>query len=206
METPKGLYPGAIFFKELPEMKCLYDFGAWPEVFVVHFTAGWQNQKGEDFVKSFVEKGFCCDFMDEKGQVFQQRHGNRGGYHAGKSLFMGRHSVSRFAPGLEIACGGKLVQRGDKLFTWFNKEVDKDKARFVTREMGYVAPGWYEIMTQEQEESLANFLAWQMKKGVKYIVGHDEIAPDRKSDPGGSLSLPLYKFVDEKVLPIFKTL
>ena len=70
--------------------------------------------------------------------------------------------------------------------------------------MGYFNEGWYEKFTDDQELSLAKFLAWQMKMGVEYIVGHDEISPGRKSDPGGSLSLPLQEFVDKKVRPLIK--
>lgn len=197
-----GFYPKAIFLPELKKLKCPYNFGLWPETYVVHFTAGWQNQKGRDFMSSFLKRGLCCDFLDENGQIFQQRDGNRGGYHAGKSSFKGRSSVSRFAPGLEIACGGKLEENDGKLFTWFKKEVKPENARFVTRQGGYVHTGWYEKFTEKQEQELARFLAWQMKMGVKYIVGHDEIAPDRKNDPGGSLSMPLAQFVEKKVRPL----
>lgn len=198
----EGFYPEAIFIDDLPKLKTPYKFGTWPRVYVIHFTAGWNTRTGRDFMKSFLKRGLCTDFLDEKGQIFQQRDGNRGGYHAGKSSFQGKSSVSRFAPGIEIACGGKLEERGGKLYTWFKKEVSKENARYVTREEGYVHEGWYEKYTKEQEESLAKFLAWQMRQGVKYIVGHDDVAPNRKNDPGGSLSLPLEKFVKEKVLPL----
>lgn len=197
-----GFYPEAIFIDDLPKLKTHYSFGEWPEVYVVHFTAGWQKRTGRDFMKSFLKRGLCTDFLDKDGQVFQQRDGNRGGYHAGKSSFMGRSSVSRFAPGIEIACGGKLKEEGGKLVTWFKKEVPKENARYVTRQEGYVHTGWYEKYTEAQEESLAKFLAWQMRMGVKHIVGHDQIAPNRKSDPGGSLSMPLAQFVEEKVKPL----
>lgn len=198
----KGFYPGAIFIDDLPKLKTIYNFGRWPEVYVVHFTAGWQKRTGRDFMLSFIKRGLCCDFMDKDGQVFQQRDGNRGGHHAGKSIFRGRSSVSRFAPGLEIACGGKLKEKNGKLYTWFKKEIPKETARYVTRQMGYVHSGWYEPYTEKQEQELAKFLAWQMRMGVKQIVGHDEIAPDRKNDPGGSLSMPLSQFVEEKVKPL----
>jgi len=197
-----GLYPEAIFLDDLPKLKTPYNFGAWPEVYVVHFTAGWQKRTGRDFMKSFLERGLCTDFLDQDGKIFQQREGNRGGYHAGKSSFKGRSSVSRFAPGIEIACAGKLKEKDGKLVSWFNKVVPKEKARYVTRQMGYVHSGWYERYTEAQEESLAKFLAWQMRMGVKQIIGHDDIAPDRKNDPGGSLSLPLSKFVKQRVKPL----
>lgn len=198
----EGFYPDAIFIDDLPKLKTLYKFGKWPEVYVIHFTAGWNNRTGRDFMKSFLKRGLCTDFLDKNGQIFQQRDGNRGGHHAGKSKFKGRSSVSRFAPGIEIACGGKLKEKDGKLITWFNKVVPKEDARYVTREMGYVHSGWYEKYTEPQEESLAKFLAWQMRQGVKHIVGHDDISPGRKNDPGGSLSMPLQEFVEKKVRPL----
>ena len=74
-----GFYPGAIFFDDLPKLKTPYVWQKkvgeeyiplWPEVYVVHFTAGWQTRTGREFMKSFLKRGLCTDFLDENGQIF----------------------------------------------------------------------------------------------------------------------------------------
>jgi len=195
-------YPDAHFFPELPTLSVRYNWeGKLPEIFVVHFTAGWQNQKPIDFMKSFIKRGLCTYFMDENGQVYQQHHGDTGGGHVGTSKWNGRNTVSSFAGGIEIACGGKLKKHSDGTYrTWFNKKISETSRRKVGSE--YREPGYYEVYTAAQETELAKFLAWLLRNGVKEIVGHDDVSPGRKNDPGGSLSLPLNEFVRQRVKPL----
>lgn len=193
-------------------------------VIVIHHTAGWQHRTGAGFINSFLKRGLCTDFLDENGQIWQQRHGDRVGSHAGESKFKGKKYVSKFSIGLEIAAGGKLkiakpgrdpkswskkdIPEGYEIVTYFKKKVPN--ARYVTREQGYEETGWYEPFTDAQEEELAQWIAHWMRLGVpmENVVGHDEVAGrkylgrQRKNDPGGSLSMPLQKFVAEKVLPL----
>ena len=184
---------------------------------IVHHTAGHQTRSGMGFIKSFLKRGLCTDFLDQYGQVWQQSHGDRGGYHAGKSKWSGLSTVSRYGRGIEIAGGGKLklktpdgdiiswskqgIPLGHKLVTYFNKPVLN--ARYVSKSEGYVHKGWYEPFTDAQETALADYLIWWCQHGLdpKRILGHDDVAPGRKNDPGGSLSMPLRSFVLEKVVP-----
>ena len=192
-------YPEAMFIPELPLLKTRYKWNGLPKVFVIHFTAGWNTRKGIDFMKSFLKRGLCTYFMDRDGQIWQQHHGNTGGYHAGKSKWNGKTSISRFAGGIEIACGGKLKQRDNKFFTWFNKEIKRGEWRKGTKEQGYMSPGFYECYTPAQEKSLARFCTWLKKNGVEEFVGHDMVSPGRKNDPGSSLSKPLPQWIKENV-------
>jgi len=227
-------YPGAMWVPEEDLLKTHWSLPMkdkkkkivdWTKVVVVvHHTAGWQNRKGDDFIKYFLKRGLCTDFLDENGQIWQQRHGDRVGSHAGESKFKGKSSVSKFSIGLEIAAGGKLkiarpggkpkswskkdIPEGYNIVTYFKKQVPN--ARYVTRQEGYEETGWYEPFTEAQENELALWLAHWMRLGVpaENIVGHDEVAGrkylgrQRKNDPGGSLSMPLSEFVEKRVLPL----
>lgn len=175
-------YPMAITFDELPLMPKNGTYkNKFPEGIIVHFTAGWQNQKGIDAVKSAIKNGHRYFFIDEKGQVFQQFCLSGHGSHAGvsKCPVTKRTSVSQYYVGIEIACGGKL-ENGK---TWFGKEV-KD------------ARNGYEKYTEAQELSLKKLCTWLCENGANpdLILGHDEVAPDRKNDPGQSLSVSMKEF------------
>jgi len=67
-----------------------------------------------------------------------------------------------------------------------------------TEKKGNIKPGFYEKYTSEQMEGLYQLVYWL--KGVNpdfsfdYILGHDEVSPDRKSDPGGSLGMSMANF------------
>jgi|GEM_PF-3833427 len=60
--------------------------------------------------------------------------------------------------------------------------------------------GAYEKYTEKQETSLKKLLIWLYKNNsvglsIDYVLGHDEVSPGRKQDPGGSLSksMPDYR-------------
>lgn len=224
-------YPNAVWLPEEDLLKTRWNLPKkngqvdWSRVVVViHHTAGWQHRKGEDFIKSFLKRGLCTDFLDENGQIWQQRHGDRAGSHAGESKFKGKSSVSKFSIGLEIAGGGllKIAKPGREPKSWYKKEIPSGynivtyfkkhvpNARYVTRQEGYEVTGWFEPFTEAQENELAMWIAHWMRLGVpaENIVGHDEIAGkkylgrQRKNDPGGSLSMPLAQFVEKRVLPL----
>lgn len=220
----KGYLPRNVVGKD-SSGKLIYELDWKNILLLVHHTAGHQNAKARDFFSYMRKQGYCTDFLDHTGQIWQQRHGDRRGSNAGESKYKGKSNVSTFSIALEIAGGGKLklkradgvkvswsknyIPSGTKLVTWFGK--NPVKARYVTREMGYAETGWYEAFTEAQEKSLAVWLIGWASMGIplEQIVGHDEVAGkkylgrQRKNDPGGSLSMPLGKFVDKFVRPVF---
>ena len=70
----------------------------------------------------------------------------------------------------------------------------KTELRHVTSTTGNIKAGWYVPYTQAQQDALINVLLWLKARYPKtfrldYVFGHDEVAPTRKLDPGGSYGL-----------------
>ena len=70
----------------------------------------------------------------------------------------------------------------------------KAELRHVESKTGNIKPGWYVPYTQAQQDALINVLLWLKARHPKtfrldYVFGHDEVAPTRKLDPGGSFGL-----------------
>jgi len=190
---------------------------------VVHFHAGWHVAKSwisklNPFPKiQYVMVGFeamareyalrCCEsgkkngynflVMDVLGNIYQSRPLNKWGYHAGKSKWKGMYAVSDEFAGIEILNPGKLKKRNGKLYTWFDQEIPVNQARKVRGGDGQQA-GWYCAFTVEQEKALVKLVEWMDENltnfSIDNVVGHDEVAPNRKNDPGGALSLSMPKF------------
>lgn len=204
--SSNDFYPKAMFVPTLAKLKSQYNVGKVYKYYFIHWTAGWQNQTATSFFNNFIKRKLCADFMEQDGQIFIQRDWDKSGSHLGKANYNGSTLHSRHGAGLEIACGGLLTDRNGELFTWFNKKVLREDARYVTVEQGYVREGWYEIFKQEQEDSLADWISYLLYLNIEIVtLGHDDVSGYRgKSDPGGSLSLPLSRFIEEKALPLVK--
>lgn len=199
----KKKYPMAITHPVVPLMVRggAYKNG-FPEGIIVHFTAGWQNQKGIDAVKYANKNGHRYFFIDEEGNVHQQFCLTGWGSHAGESKcpVTKRSGVSQYYVGIEVACGGRLEDAdkdGQVDDTYFKTNVPADQIRTgKINGKWQTSSGSYEKFTDAQELSLKKLCTWLCQNGANpdLILGHDEISPDRKNDPGLSLSVKMDDF------------
>ncbi len=92
--------------------------------------------------------------------------------------------MSRYCAGIEICSWGKRdEQPGDR----YTAGVANQQA------------GFYQPYTPQQEQSLTRLIEWLKFEcpefDIEWVLGHDEVSPGRKNDPGASLSMtmPAYR-------------
>lgn len=207
-------YPEAKIPSQKMKTKGKYEKG-YPRGAVVHFTAGGNDPQGT--LSWGREMGYCYFVIDRQGIVYQSFPLNEWGQHAGESRWMGVSSLSRHFVGIEVIAAGQLKKVPDKFSdeeakyaAWFhyvsgtntirkNAELFKyDEVRFSSRDMN-IQPGIYHKFSDKQEESLMELLLWLKRNNpnvfkLEDVVGHDEIAPLRKNDPGAALSMNMHKY------------
>jgi len=159
--------------------------------------------------KGGTKNGYNFLIMDVLGNIYQSRPLTKWGFHAGKSYWSSvGHSVSNDFAGIEILNPGKLDRIDGKFYTWFKQEIPKELVRVAQEGDGYVHNGFYCMYTREQEMALKTLCRQLLEMSphnifkIDNIVGHDEVAPNRKSDPGGSLSMNMKEFRKSIRLPI----
>lgn len=167
----------------------------YPVGAVVHFTAGQcdTEQHAKDSLSWGIGEGYTFFVIGPTGVVYQNFPLSHWGYHAGASSYPGLGSgVSSKLVGIEVACAGMVSDQGG---AWFGKLFAADRLRKVKKGAN-IQDGTYVKYTPEQEEALIALLVWLKKNNprvfdIQYIVGHDEVSPNRKNDPGGSLSMTM---------------
>lgn len=191
----------------------------FPQGAIVHFTAGRKDPVNTiDGGKS----KYCFFVIAPNGDVYQNFDLNKWGSHAGTSTWPGfEGGVSRYFVGIEICNAGKVRQIDENTYRpWFNdpeyfkkqnkpvpaglpKAVDdlsREEVRYVSKTENQEA-GWYHAYTKEQEAALESLVLWMHREApdifkIRYVLGHDEVSPGRKNDPGGALSMSMPKFRD----------
>lgn len=162
----------------------------YPKGAVVHYTAG-QCDTEQDAIDSILwgkTEGLAFFMIGPTGIVYQTLPLNQWGQHCGQSSWPGLGtSLSSQLVGIEMACAGLLDSKGK---AWFGKTYPKDQTRFVSS--NDFDSGLYKKYTQAQENSLVLLLRWLHQNcpeifSFEHVLGHFEISPNRKTDPGGSL-------------------
>lgn len=205
-----GKLPDYYPLADIPEFKMLtrgkYAKG-WPQGAIVHFTAG--RSKNEHLkhyalrsAKNGAAQGYCFFTIGSDGTVIQAFKLSEWGYHAGKSSWHSLGSgVSQYLVGIEVCCAGKLEPMHDgkgNYKSWFNEVYTDSEVRY-SDDRENIQRGAYHKYTDEQEYALIQLLVWlkaQAPHIFKFdlVLGHDEVAPDRKNDPGASLSMTMPEF------------
>lgn len=167
---------------------------------VIHYTAGAfspAETTAKRTLKYLASKGLGCMVMDINGTIYKARNQQFDdiAYHAGKSSWLGKSGVSQYCMGMEICCAGRL---SPSLQTAWGQALPDSIIRHSHRDFDNVKLGSYHKFTQLQENSLKNFILWQLdvnpEFSIDWVVGHDEISPGRKTDPGYSLSMSMPEY------------
>jgi len=113
---------------------------------------------------------------------------NRIAWHAGKSQWDGRSGLNQFSIGIELDNVGKLERVGSRWVSSATKRVYPDDEVLVANHKqdspGTPPSGWHEYTEAQIEATLAVGLLLLQRYALKDVLGHEDIAPGRKSDPG----------------------
>lgn len=180
----------------------------YPVGAVVHFTAGRRERGDADAEQTMVDGRdnrylyFC---ISSTGKVYQPASLNKWGSHCGVSSFPGLgESLGNKLTGIEVCAAGLLKQTDRGFEPWWNDLYPANspkrtvyteaEVRFTRKVENVTAAGHYLKFTPAQESSLISLLLWLHENNpavfkIKNILGHDEISPNRKNDPGAAMSM-----------------
>lgn len=144
---------------------------------VMHFTSGASAQSSVDFWKTPQAKGASAHIViDRDGSIIQCRPFNRTCGHAGKSKWKSFEGLNSCSIGIELANAGDNMPLAVK---WSKLPL------VVERHKNGGPLCQWEAYPEAQVVACIN-VAKELCKRYKLddVVGHDDIAPDRKNDPG----------------------
>ncbi len=160
----------------------------YPDTIIMHYTGGPYKQSINTLTNPRV-RASAHVVVDRDGSVTQLVPFNIIAWHAGKSYYNGRSGFNDFSIGIEMVNAGPLTKSGNVFRAWYGEafspsEVIEAVHRNETR------PRYWQVYTPEQIETVKELAELLIDTyGIKYILGHEEIAPKRKLDPGPAFPL-----------------
>lgn len=149
---------------------------------VIHFTSGATAKSSINFWRTPDAKGASAHIViDRDGTIYQCRPFNTTCGHAGKSKWMGFDGLNSCSIGIELANAGDDVPLAKR---WTNLPLVTAKHKH-----GGPLKEWeaYPAAQVATCEALSKVLVARYK--LDAVVGHDDISPGRKSDPGPAFDL-----------------
>jgi len=172
-----------ISFEETPNVSGPFAAGL-PDTIVIHYTAGSSLKSSASWLRNPQAQASAHLVVGKSGDVIQLAPFNIKTWHAGRSTWKGRSGLNQYSIGIEIDNAGILTRTPEGFLTNFNKKVDSENVVLATHKLDTVEKGW-EAYTTEQIEVIEQIcLALKQFYPIGEIVGHDDIAPSRKRDPG----------------------
>ncbi len=174
-------------------------FAAPPKIAVIHFTGGGSAMSSANW---FADRSrppatgsSAHVVIDRDGSIVQCVPLDRVAWHAGRSSWQGIIGLNNYSYGIELANYGNLHAVGS---AWCGPgdHVVANPVLAIHRNGnpdGSKTPIGWEAYPAAQIAAALELMTLLVSLGVNQAVGHDDIAPVRKSDPGPAFDMASFR-------------
>ena len=165
-----------------------------PLYLVMHYTAGPTLDGAVTWFRNPQAKASAHVVIDRNGDVVQMVDFNRKAWHAGKSEWGHLEGINAYSIGIELVNAGKLSRRSDgNWVNWSKKVIPATEVTVAKHKAEPFESGWHEYPEAQIEAALRVAIALQEAYSFRDVLGHDDISPGRKIDPGPLFPLASFR-------------
>ncbi|WP_313952019.1 N-acetylmuramoyl-L-alanine amidase [Accumulibacter sp.] len=162
-----------------------------PSYLIMHYTAGRSVDSSVQSLCTRKPQGNASAHvvLGRDGQIVQLAPFNVVTWHAGVSQWAGLVGLNSHSIGIEMDNAGLLRRVGSQYQAWFAKVYPDEEVMLAAHRNGGPVSPWHaytEVQIARAME-LADLLVDHY--GLQDVLGHEDIAPGRKTDPGPAFPL-----------------
>ena len=159
--------------------------GIDPRFLILHYTGGLTAPGSIEWFRNPAAAASAHLVIDRSGAITQMVGFNKRAWHAGKSAWKNLNGMNRFSIGIEIVNLGKLKRsESGEWMSWNSVKIPADQV-IVAQHKNESAPAGWHIYPEAQINATLNVaVALHAEFDFEDILGHEDIAPGRKTDPG----------------------
>lgn len=164
--------------------------GGQPDSIIIHYTAGSSAQSSIKVLCSPDYEVSAHLVVGRDGSITQLVPFDTVAWHAGTSRWKGRSGYNKYSIGIEIDNAGCLTKTVDgKYSSWFNKKYAAADVIEAVHRNETTSRFWHRY-TEKQVNAVIELCQILAKTyHIKEILGHEEINPTGKQDPGPAFPL-----------------
>lgn len=163
---------------------------------VMHYTGGAGFEASVAWLASRKSGVSAHLVIGRNGEVAQLVPFNLRAWHAGTSAWRGYSGLNNYSIGIELDNAGIMKRSGGRWVSSFGQVYpDSEVLAAPHKSVPNVVYGWHKY-TDLQLQTAARVVAALVRAyGIEEIIGHDDIAPGRKWDPGPAF--PMEQFCQQ---------
>jgi N-acetylmuramoyl-L-alanine amidase len=164
-----------------------------PEYLILHYTASPNFNQALKWLTSPQAKASAHLLIGRDGSITQMVPFNEVAWHAGKSQWRNITGLNNYSIGIELDNAGPLKRAGDTWVAWFGTRYPNSEVIEAVHKQQKTPQGWH-LYTAEQMSAVLEVSTLLVQHyGLSDILGHDDIAPGRKTDPGPAFPMDSFK-------------
>lgn len=165
-----------------------------PQYLVVHYTAATSASSAISWFKSAVAQASAHLVIGRDGAVTQCAPFNVVTWHAGKSQWKGLNGLNKYSIGIELVNAGRLIKSGDRFICAVDRKVIDPEDVIWAKHKNESKEDYWQEYTAQQMEVASEITALLVKHyGLIDVLGHEDISPIRKSDPGPAFPMSSFR-------------
>lgn len=164
-----------------------------PEYLIMHCTAGRSAASSVAWLTSSKAKASAHLVIGRDGSVTQLVAFDHAAWHAGESRWADKEGLNHCSIGIELDNTGKLSRTPEGWRTWFGTIVPGDQVMEAVHKDERAMAGWQTYTEAQLKTAMEVGAALVQAYGLKEVLGHDDISPGRKNDPGPAFPMGIYR-------------
>lgn len=172
-----------------------------PKFLVIHYTASTNYDSDVRVLSGSNKPNVSCHLViGPNGEVTQVGDFTDKLWHAGKSEYNGYSYLNGYSIGIEVTCPGWVRKSGFGYVDYAGRRVKNGspwKIIEAKHKNGTTHEKYWALFTEAQIEKVKEIGSLLMDHyGLEEAVGHDDIAPSRKVDPGPCCPDVIFNFLN----------
>jgi len=167
--------------------------GVQPLYLIMHYTAGLSLESAVNWFLKPEAKASAHFVIDRDGRIVQMVELDKRAWHAGQSAWGSLQNMNEFSIGIELVNAGKLSRRGDGAWiNWANVVIPSGEVLEAVHKNEKTAAGWHIYPEAQVQAAVQLGTALHQAFQFQDVLGHEDIAPTRKTDPGPAFHMSYF--------------